>query len=157
MICQQPLSSRKGSIFYRVSPGLCFGTYLIQQLHFWIYKLLRYSRKKFLETTVYFIFTYTENRNHQLLADTAQKGCLSLNPLKSQVLLFDRKSLRNRTVGSLILNINDTLIPSGKSAKHLGLILDTSLYYDHYINFIIKRAYCNLKLIYGNRKMSNYL
>lgn len=93
------------------------------------------------------------NSDLQTLFLTANKYCLTVNPSKSKVLLFGNKKARTRIENNININMNNEVIPLCSSAKNLGLIMDTTLRYTLHINMIIRRAFCNLKLIYANKQL----
>lgn len=93
------------------------------------------------------------NSDLQTLYSTSNKYCLTVNPSKSKVLLFGNRRARTRVENTIRVNMNSEIIPLCGSAKNLGLIIDTTLRYTLHVNMIIKRAFCNLKLIYANRQL----
>lgn len=89
------------------------------------------------------------------LINISTKFCLSINPSKSQVMLFGNSAARSRCRDLINIKIDDQRLKISNVAKNLGLVIDSSLKFSDHVNQIIKRAFSNLKLIYANRESLN--
>lgn len=81
----------------------------------------------------------------------ASKHCLHLNIDKSYFLIFGGPKTRSRIPRDIKLRINNICLSPQKNVRNLGLYMDCELRFKHHVSTCIKRAYCNLKLIYPHR------
>lgn len=111
------------------------------------------------DTQIYYPFAINsiniaeKNINEDLarLHEFSKRHSLLLNPNKSIAMLFGPTNARKEAMQSLSLSINNVPLAFKESTKNLGLILDTDLRFRDHINNCIKKAYCNLKLLFRNR------
>lgn len=126
---------------------------------------LRFSAVHFYadDTQLYLSFSPNniEEANYRLTHDlnvlkrASEAHCLSINPSKSQLLLFGRKQCCDRYRNLLNISINNELLTVCNSAKNLGITINSNLRFTEHINNCIKRAFTNLKLIYSQRSLLN--
>lgn len=115
------------------------------------------------DTQLYYSFSPDEtaqacekiNSDLKSLLQTSNNHCLTINPTKSSVILIGTRKLRIKCLANFNIFINDELLSSTNIVKNLGLYLDHSLGYSYHISQLNKRAYGNLKLLYGCRGMLN--
>lgn len=129
------------------------------------YKKLNHTECHFYadDTQVYISFQENEvqpaieqlNTDLRSLLAVSGEYCLSINPAKSNVMLFGRKSARDICKNEIQVVVNEEILPISDISKNLGVLMDTSLKYTNHVNLIIKRAFSNLKLIYANRHFLN--
>ena len=89
------------------------------------------------------------NNDLAALLHASENHCLTINPNKSVVMLFGRQSKREQCLNGLKISINNQELNISHSAKNLGLYIDQNLRFTDHVNKCIRRAYGNLKLIYG--------
>lgn len=96
--------------------------------------------------------------NHDLAAISTfcKNHALKINPLKSQVVLFCPKNLYNVVKASLVLKIENEVIPIVEHAKNLGVIFDRNFKFIPHVNNLIKKSYVSLRLLYSNRHILNF-
>ena len=82
------------------------------------------------------------------------KYCLSINPIKSKVMLFGPKSARWKCLELVNIQVNNNFALTDIS-KNLGLYMDYNLRYSSYVNHLLKTAQSSLRLIYINHKILN--
>lgn len=129
------------------------------------YKHLQFSSFHFYadDTQIYISFPENDlpracnNLNSDLasLVTISTKFCLSINPQKSKIILFGRDSVRKRCSDRICIQVNNNTLPLSMCEKNLGLLLDNRLRYSEHITMITKRAFCNLKMIYGVKHFLN--
>lgn len=115
------------------------------------------------DTQIYFSFGFSDlnnasriiNTNLDLLVKASENICLTINPSKSMAMLFGPKTLRSKSLANLTIKIGNEIIKFSENARNLGLYIDSNLRFTNYVNLMIKRAYSNLKLIYGNSSLLN--
>jgi len=115
------------------------------------------------DTQVYLSFSESETinavkqMNEDLLAlfDISQKYCLSLNPTKSQVMLFGPKKARIRVINFVDIRLNNQPLMIADSARNLGLIIDSDLRFDKQITEINKKCFSSLRLLFNSRHILN--
>lgn len=113
------------------------------------------------DTQLYFSFDISNlddacskiNADLQSLLLASSNHSLTINPNKSAVMLFGRKSQREQCLYNLHIVIDNEPLNVVDITKNLGLQLDPTLKFSSHITKCLKRAYCNLKLLYG----SNYV
>lgn len=109
------------------------------------------------DTQVYFSFNKTSaqeakdiiNSDLESLLEISNKFCLSINPLKSKIILFGNKNSRENIKNILKINIGNNELEFVSVARNLGLYLDADIKFTQHVNMLMKRAYSNMKLIYG--------
>lgn len=80
---------------------------------------------------------------------------LIINPNKSSALLFCKKTDRNYAADNINIFLNNNKIELVNEVKNLGLLLDSDLRFKSHITSCIRKAYCNLKLLYNNKDFLN--
>lgn len=84
---------------------------------------------------------------------------LLINPVKSSAILFCKKSDRNFITNEIENNLNISLynnkIELVNEVKNLGLLMDSDLKFKSHITSCIRKAHCNLKLLYNNKDFLN--
>lgn len=91
------------------------------------------------------------NSDLEKILKISEDHLLKINPNKSTAILFCHDSHRKQLESSIKLRIGNNAIPFGRSAKDLGLIIDSKLKFREHISLCLKRAYSMLKLIYAHR------
>lgn len=101
------------------------------------------------------------NANQKINADldslltSSKNHSLSINPRKSQVILFGNKTQRSFLLENLNICVDGEPLPFVDCARNLGLYVDHSLRFNNHVTNCIKKAYGNLKLLYGCRTYLN--
>lgn len=90
-----------------------------------------------------------------ILLKTSSNHCLDINPNKCYGLLFGRIQARDQYEKLFSVSLDGKRLNSCKSARNLGVIMDTHLRFTEHINKCIKKAFINLKLIYNQRYILN--
>lgn len=85
------------------------------------------------------------------LADISVKLSLSINPVKSKVILFGPANDTNSLSNEVRLHVAGAFIPVCEEAGNLGLIMDNTFRYKKQITKYIQRSYANIKLLYPHR------
>lgn len=91
------------------------------------------------------------NKDLSSLVQTSSDHCLTINPIKTSVLLFGPQNLRNAVLPLLKLKIQNRDLSITDTARNLGITFDATLRFRPHINNCIRAAYSNLKMIYNNR------
>ena len=112
---------------------------------------------------LYLSFSHTDlvdactkiNADLETLLLASKNHSLTINPLKSTVLFFGKKLQRNQNLPDLRILINDEPLNIVNSARNLGLHIDYLLRYNQHINNCIRKAYANLKQLFGSRSLLN--
>lgn len=80
---------------------------------------------------------------------------LFLNPTKSKILIFGSPGdVDNLNYGELPqISLGDEMIPFVNSAKNLGLIIDTKLSWEPYINDLTRRVWFTLRQLRRSHSM----
>lgn len=153
------------SDYLKVDNGVPQGS-ILGPLFFILYtfqfnSVLKYSKSQFYADDTQIYISFSENKlddtceklNEDLnsLTDISNNFCLAVNPTKSNTLLFGRHAMRDRCKHRVNVQIGNEVLPVSDRARNLGIIMDSSLKYSEYVSMIIRRAYCNIKLIYSNR------
>lgn len=89
------------------------------------------------------------NSDLKSLLQASDKHLLTINPSKSTVMLFGRENQRRQCSENLNISINNEQLKGVDSVKNLGLHMDYNLRFDKHVTNCIKKAYCNLKLLYS--------
>lgn len=92
------------------------------------------------------------NEDLERISRMARAHNLHLNAAKSSVILFgsqQNEDLRR----SLILKIDDIVLPMVSEVRNLGLIMDNTFRYKSHVSKCIQRAYANLKMLYPHRSL----
>uniref|UniRef100_A0A1Y1M3U5 Reverse transcriptase domain-containing protein n=1 Tax=Photinus pyralis TaxID=7054 RepID=A0A1Y1M3U5_PHOPY len=89
------------------------------------------------------------------LIKTSERHGLLINMSKCYVMLFGRVKTRSDTIDSIKIKIKDKVLPVVDDVKNLGVTFDYQLRFKKHISELLRRAYCNLKLIYSNRQYLN--
>lgn len=95
------------------------------------------------------------NADLDSLLTTSKNHSLSINPRKSQVILFGNKSQRSFLSDNLKIYVDNEPLPFADCARNLGLYVDHTLCFNIHVTNCIKKAYGNLKLLYGCRTYLN--
>nr|CAI5867809.1 unnamed protein product [Callosobruchus analis] len=97
----------------------------------------------------------TQQLNDDIAALTkiSENFSLCINPSKSKALLFGSNASKKRIIDQIALSVKGEPLSFSESEKNLGSIIDTRLRFSEHVKFAIKKAFCNLKLIYSNRKI----
>lgn len=96
------------------------------------------------------------NSDLSAIYNMSQKYCLTINPTKSQIILFGPKNVRKRCSDKLIFYLNNEPLSFSETVKNLGLNIDSNLTFDKHVNYIISKSYSSLKLIYNNSTLLNF-
>lgn len=95
-------------------------------------------------------YAIAANKQIQIHADILnkyfEKWKITLNPLKTENVIFTKKFTNNETVQ--LININGHRIPTTPSAKYLGVTLDARLTYNQHFKNVIARAYSVTNKLY---------
>ncbi|KAL3288782.1 hypothetical protein HHI36_003216 [Cryptolaemus montrouzieri] len=83
------------------------------------------------------------------ISKLSESMCLSINPSKTVVMLFGRKVMTEACKDLIRISVNGAVLPLTSECRNLGLIMDSDLRFDSHINLLLKRAFVNIKLIYG--------
>lgn len=81
---------------------------------------------------------------------------LSINPGKTEVLLFCSEGLRNSLTGRLRIQIGTNVLGFSNCARNLGLHLDVHLRFHKHIQSLLQKSYIKMKLLYTNRYILNF-
>lgn len=81
---------------------------------------------------------------------------LKINANKSFLMLFGNKRNLEDIKNDFNLVINNEVIPYTNKCKNLGLTIDSNLRFVEYVNILVKRAYCVLRLLYSNQSVLGY-
>nr|CAI5837296.1 unnamed protein product [Callosobruchus analis] len=76
---------------------------------------------------------------------------LYLNPRKSVLVLFGKKSDIQKINNNVIISINGTTLTKTDEAKNLGLVLDSSLIFEKHISLCVRNAIFRLKQLYSHK------
>ncbi len=77
---------------------------------------------------------------------------LCLNNDKTEVLLIG-SSNQLRKAGSIILNLDGSVLESQSKLKKLGVIFDSSLSFDYHVQYTVKNSFFHLRNIARLRSM----
>ena len=89
------------------------------------------------------------NRDLNQLIKLSEQHQLLINPDKSNIMVFGGNKVE--VENTINIKINDTVLPCVRSARNLGLEIDTDLRFSNHITNCIKKAYINLKMLYPHR------
>lgn len=111
------------------------------------------------DTQIYFSFFHNNlnlandiiNDDLQRLVTMSERHNLTINPMKSSVLIFG-KSKREVEAGIKVAVGNNELACT-RVAKNLGVEIDTDLRFKQHVSKCVQKAYANLKCLYPNRKL----
>nr|CAI5840148.1 unnamed protein product [Callosobruchus analis] len=95
------------------------------------------------------------NKDLENLVRASRNICLDLNPSKSEIMLFGPKKWRDKCEPLVKIKLNQNILRLTPVVRNLGLYLDKDLRFEEHINKCCRKAYCNLKLIYGQRFFLN--
>ncbi|KAF2887633.1 hypothetical protein ILUMI_18540 [Ignelater luminosus] len=101
------------------------------------------------------IDTANANINSDLnnLIELFDKHLLSINLIKSSLILFGRARIRDTIAHRVKININNVSLPVNTEAKNLGVTLDAHLKFKTHVNSLIQKAYTKLKHLFSNRSV----
>lgn len=113
------------------------------------------------DTQIYYSFSVDNketvsnliNGDLERLIKASENICLAVNPSKSSLVVFGPKKQRQDCANNIRIIIGDNILKCNDVCKNLGMYLDTSLRFSTHVTFTLKKAYTNLKLLYG----SNFL
>lgn len=97
--------------------------------------------------------TAVEDMNRDLgnILEIANKHCLSINENKSCFVVFGSNLKTTRLADQVNLFVDGVPLTRKSCVKNLGLFIDEHLRFGDNTNFNIRRAYCNLKMIFPHR------
>jgi len=95
------------------------------------------------------------NSDLERLVKLSSKHNLTINPLKSQVVLFGSARLRESMIGDVRIQVNDVLVPPENCIKNLGLLCDSELRFRNHVRKLLQKSYSTLKVLYSNRYILN--
>lgn len=115
------------------------------------------------DTQLYLSFNYSdvrlanENLNQDIssLVNAAENHSLFINAEKSSLVMFGAKNKIENLSNNFNITVNTYKLQNACAAKNLGLIIDQSFRFKSQVNNMIKKAYTNLKLLYGSRYLLN--
>ena len=81
------------------------------------------------------------NEDLKILYKLSIKHSFKLNPHKSKVLLFGKKSDCINISDQFYIQINDQKIKTSTNAKNLGVTMDQSLRYQQHVTNCLQKAY----------------
>ncbi|VEN38354.1 unnamed protein product [Callosobruchus maculatus] len=152
-------ASDRRPVLCGVPQGSVLGPVLFSVYSAGITSSLRHSKPYLYadDTQIKFSFQHTQvqsaisliNEDLNILAKESISHQLTINPLKSTVLLFGKH--KNDIKDIFKISIGNTIIPHANFARNLGLILDSDLRFSKHIDKCISRSYGRLKLLYPYR------
>ena len=89
------------------------------------------------------------------LSDISSQHLLVLNPSKSAMLLFGKRTDCAYLQNLINIELNGCRLKLFQQAKNLGLILDTTLRFREQVGKIIQKVYYALRLLYPHRSYLN--
>jgi len=89
------------------------------------------------------------------LVSMSERHNLSINPLKSSLMLMGSRRIRDRINNNVAVVVNNSPIPIVTEAKNLGVWLDSDMRFHKHITMALQRAYSSLRMLYSNRKLLN--
>lgn len=95
------------------------------------------------------------NSDLRNLSEISVQHSLNLNPSKSAMLIFGKKSHTVNLKNLLNIELNGSRLRFSNSAKNLGLILDNTLRFRDQVSKMVQKAYAGLRLLYPHRKYLN--
>lgn len=112
------------------------------------------------DTQLYYSFSPSEvdlaclrvNADLDILSKGSSGHALSLNPVKSHVLLFGNKKHRQSIINRMVIRLNGQTLPFTDQARNLGLKFDSDLRFHQHVSDMVKRAYSSLRSLYPFRK-----
>lgn len=104
----------------------------------------------------YLVASNLLNEDLNILNQLSLNHNLKLNPLKSFLMLFGNGNNVAFLKESINIVLDGVKLPVVKTAKNLGIILDTDLRFRDYVTKLIQRSYMSLKVLYNNRHILNF-
>ena len=160
VVCNQRCSSLL-DVRLGVPQGSILGPLLYTVFTFNFFRSLQYCDCHFYadDTQIYYSFYEHElnTAEERIVTDltnfynAASDHLLNLNPSKSSVVLFGNENQVAFIKHNMIIKLNNVPLTYSDSSKSLGLIIDSKLRFKEHVTAKLRIAYCNLKLIYGNR------
>uniref|UniRef100_A0A1Y1LAN8 Reverse transcriptase domain-containing protein n=1 Tax=Photinus pyralis TaxID=7054 RepID=A0A1Y1LAN8_PHOPY len=89
------------------------------------------------------------------LVEISELHGLKINTSKCSVMLFGPIKDRELVKNCISIKTQNSIIKIKECAKNLGLYLDTDLRFERHISEACRKAYINLKLIFGHRQFLN--
>lgn len=89
------------------------------------------------------------------LVKTADQHSLIINPNKSKVMIFGRKTDILCYGADVKVTIQGSTLPILSEARNLGLVIDTDLRFRKHVSTILQGAYAKLKSLYPSRHLLN--
>ena len=96
------------------------------------------------------------NKDLSSIFDYAEGNSLSLNPNKSQALLFSTRHHYKHIRDNSQILVKDLPISIVDNAKNLGVIFDIDPRFQQHISTIVKHCFAVLKLLFANRCVLSY-
>lgn len=111
------------------------------------------------DTQIYHSFEASEvitacrriNSDLAALGSISRDFCLSVNPIKSKVMIFGRVPSRRKIQHQISIEIDGEQLPMVDQCRNLGLEMDTNFKYEAHVTKIVRSAYANLRLLYAHR------
>jgi len=89
------------------------------------------------------------------LLETSNQHNLSINPTKSNVILFGQRSARIEIEQNFNVTLDNERLTICNSAKNLGVVIDSELRFKKHISYLMQRSFNALKMLYNHRKILN--
>jgi hypothetical protein len=157
--------SQPKDLLYGVPQGSILGPLLFSLYTSQIVSYLSFCRAHFYadDTQIYISFKPDEivdintkvNDDLGAILKASRSHCLDINPNKSHILLFGKTKPRNSCLDKINIKVDGQGLQVVKSAKNLGLVVDTDLRFSEHVNVCIRRAFANLKIIYSQKEILN--
>ena len=96
------------------------------------------------------------NEDLRAIEQYAENNNLKLNAAKCSMLIFCPKKHRLSMEENVQLFINQTRLQPVKTAKNLGLIIDTKVRFSEHVSMVINKCYAVLKPLYTNISIINF-
>jgi len=80
---------------------------------------------------------------------------LNINPTKSSIILFGNRTARMLIKNSVIISVDNTVIPIVECVKNLGVYFDSELRFKPHVTKCLQQGYSILKMLYSNRGFLN--
>ena len=114
------------------------------------------------DSQIYSAFSLTDkvnasnrlNLDLEAIVKASTDHCLTINPIKSAVMLLGSGALLNQ-VGEFSVKIDGVVLPVVESAKSLGVMIDSKLKFQSHISKKIQMGFGNLKKLYSIKQYLN--
>lgn len=91
------------------------------------------------------------NQDLEVIKSLSEDHALNLNPLKSKLLFFGKKTSLEILKADFNIRISDQTLQFCDSARNLGVLLDSKLGFIDHVKSLVQKSYISLKQIYSNR------